>query len=131
MRKTSVIALLAAALLISGIALAEEMKHEHPAANTAAGSWKGEIVDIACQAAHAQAKGAGHTDCAKKCLKNGQPMGLLTADGDMLLLVPDHDNGKPFESAKDMAGSNVEVSGTMNERGGMKVVTVASVKPAA
>src|SRR4051794_6286517 len=134
MRKPSIVAssILALALLISGVALAEEMKHDHGAATAATqGSWKGEIVDIACQAGKMEAKGAGHADCAKKCLKNGQPMGLLTADGDMYLLVADHANDKPFQSAKDMAGSQVEVTGQMAERGGMKVVSVAAVKPAA
>jgi len=132
MRKPSIVAstVLAVALLISGVALAEEMKHDHGAA-AAQGSWKGEIVDIACNAGKVEAKGSGHSDCAKKCLKNGQPMGLLTADGDMYLLVANHADGKPFEAAKDMAGSQVEVTGTMAERGGMKVVQVNAVKPAA
>jgi hypothetical protein len=99
-------------------------------AKPAATSWKGEIVDIACYVPKA-AHGTAHADCAKKCLKNGQPMGLLTGDGDMMLLVADHADGKAFESAKDMAGKNVEVSGTMAEKAGMKIVTVTGVKPAA
>lgn len=135
MRKPSIVAssVLTVALLLSGVALAEEMKHDHDHGSTTAkqGSWKGEVVDIACSAAKAEAKGAGHADCAKKCLKSGQPMGLLTADGDMYLLVADHADGKAFEAAKDMAGSQVEVSGMMAEKGGMKVVSVSAVKPAA
>ena len=125
MRKSSWVALctLAVALVVAAAAYAADAK-------SGAGMWKGEIVDIACYSAKS-AKGAGHSDCAKKCLQNGQPMGLLTGDGDMVLLVADHADGKAFDSAKQMAGKNVEVSGTMAEKGGMKVVTVTGVKPAA
>ena len=76
------------------------------------------------------AKGAGHADCAKKCVKGGQPMGLLTGDDDMVLLVADHANGKPFEAAQDLAGSKAEVTGKMETRGGVKIVTVTGVKAA-
>ena len=125
MRKSSWFALctLAVALVVVAAAHAADAK-------SGAGMWKGEIVDIACYSTKG-AKGSGHTDCAKKCLASGQPMGLLTGDGDMVLLVADHANSKPYDSAKDMAGKNVEVSGTMAEKGGMKVVTVTGVKPAA
>lgn len=100
------------------------------AAEEKPGSWKGEIVDVACYVPKG-AKGAGHADCAKKCAEAGQPIGLLTADGDMLLLAADHGDGKPFAAAKSMAGSMAEVSGTLSTRGDMKVVTVTAVKPAA
>jgi hypothetical protein len=100
------------------------------AAEEQAGSWKGEIVDVACYVPKG-AKGAGHAGCAKKCVESGQPVGLLTADGDMILLAADHADGKPFASAKALAGSMAEVSGTLSTRGGMKVVTVTGVKPAA
>ncbi|HEV8629716.1 MAG TPA: hypothetical protein VGV61_05315 [Thermoanaerobaculia bacterium] len=127
MRKpvTVALALLALVLGLSALAAADKTKEV-----AAAASWKGEIVDISCYAPRA-AHGSGHADCAKKCLKSGQPMGLLTGDGDMVLLVADHDNGKPFEAAKDMAGTNVEVTGTMAEKGGLKVVTITGIKPAA
>jgi hypothetical protein len=94
-----------------------------------AGTWKGEIVDVACYAPNT-AKGAGHADCAKKCVKAGQPMGLLTADGDLVLLAASHDDGKPFEAAKELAGKTAEVSGKLDERGGVKVITVTGVKAA-
>jgi len=125
MRKSSWVALctLAVALVVAAAAYAADAK-------TGAGMWKGEIVDIACYMPKG-AKGAAHADCAKKCLKSGQPMGLLTGDGDMVLLVADHADNKAFESAKDMAGKNVEVSGTMSEKAGMKIVSVTGVKPAA
>jgi hypothetical protein len=127
MKKTTVVALtvLVLALVVSGIALAADAK-----AAPAPASWKGEIVDIACYSGHG-AKGAGHGDCAKKCAKAGQPMGLMTGDGDLYLLAADHSDGKAFEAAKDMAGSEAEVTGTMAEKSGIKVITVTGVKKAA
>jgi hypothetical protein len=95
-----------------------------------AGSWKGEIVDVACYVPKG-AKGAGHAGCAKKCAEAGQPIALLTAEGDMLLLAADHGDGKPFAAAKALAGSAAEVSGTVSARGDMQVITVTGVKPAA
>ncbi len=99
--------------------------------NHSAGSkWKGEIVDIACYVPHG-AKGAGHADCSKKCARSGQPIGLLTDDGALLLLLADHGDSKPFEAAKELAGSKAEVTGRLDTRDGMKAVTVTGVKAAA
>lgn len=127
MRKPTVVALsvVALALVSAGFAAAEEKKAE-----AASGSWKGEIVDVACYVPMG-AKGASHADCAKKCAKAGQPIALLTGDGDLMLLAADHADGKPFEAAKEAAGSMAEVSGKLSERNGQKVVTVTGVKPAA
>ena len=128
MRKLRVGKLLTAsalALLLSTFARAED----HAKAD-AAGPWKGEIVDVACYVPHG-AKGAGHADCAKKCAKAGQPIGLLTDDGDLLLLLADHEDGKPFEAAKELAGSKAEVTGQLDTRDGMKAVTVSGVKATA
>ncbi len=94
------------------------------------GSWTGEVVDLACYVSNG-AKGADHAGCAKSCVKNGQPMGLLTDDGTLVLLAADHKNGQPFDALKDLAGEKAEVSGTLAEKDGMKVVTVTGSKAAA
>ncbi|MCH7664931.1 MAG: hypothetical protein IH936_03250 [Acidobacteria bacterium] len=93
-------------------------------------SWTGEVVDLACYVAKG-AKGTDHAGCAKSCLKNGQPMGLLTDDGALVLLTADHKDGAPYEALKDMAGGKAVVMGTVSERDGMKVVTVTGSKAAA
>jgi hypothetical protein len=93
------------------------------------GSWTGEIMDLACYIAK-DAKGADHAGCAKSCVKNGQPMGLLTDDGTLVLLAADHQDGAPFEALKDMAGEKAMVMGTVAEKDGMKVVTVTGSKAA-
>ncbi len=94
------------------------------------GSWTGEVVDLACYVANG-AKGSDHAGCAKSCVKNGQPMGLLTDDGTLVLLAADHKDGQPYDALKDLAGEKAEVSGTLAEKDGMKVVTVTGSKAAA
>ena len=111
---------LAVVLMVSGLAIADS--HE--------GTWKGEVVDLACYVAQG-AKGADHAGCAKACVKNGQPMGLLTDDGTLVLLAADHKDGEPYEALKDMAGEIASVLGTLAEKDGMKVVTVTGSKAAA
>lgn len=87
------------------------------------GSWTGEVVDLACYVAKG-AKGADHAGCAKSCVKGGQPMGLVTDDGTLVLLAADHADGAPYEALKDLAGEQAKVTGDLAERDGMKVVTV-------
>lgn len=93
------------------------------------GSWTGEVVDLACYVGSG-AKGSDHGGCAKSCVKNGQPMGLLTDDGTLVLLAADHKNGEPYEALKDLAGEMATVSGKLAEKDGMKVVTVMGSKAA-
>ncbi len=93
------------------------------------GSWTGEVVDLACYV-NKGAKGSDHAGCAKSCVKNGQPMGLLTDDGTLVLLAADHKNGKPYDALKDLAGSKATVMGKLAEKDGMKIVTVTGSKAA-
>ncbi len=93
------------------------------------GTWTGEVVDLACYVN--SAKGADHAGCAKSCVKNGQPMGLLTDDGTLVLLAADHKNGAPYQALKDLAGEKAQVSGKLAEKDGMKIVTVTGSKAAA
>ncbi len=119
--KRTVIFLCLVVLLAVGANVAADM-HE--------GSWTGEVLDLACYVGQG-AKGADHAGCAKTCVKAGQPMGLLTDDGTLVLLSADHKNGEPFEALKDLAGEKAEVSGELSERDGMKVVKVTGAKAAA
>jgi hypothetical protein len=58
---------------------------------------KGELVDMACYMSH-DGQGADHADCAVKCVKGGQPMGLKAADGKLYLLFADHGDSAAFTS---------------------------------
>lgn len=94
-------------------------------------TWKGEVIDVACYVTSGdEARGPKHADCAKRCLKSGQPMALLTDDGTLVMLVADSRDNSAYEALKDMAGEIASVAGTLAERDGMKVVTVTGAKKA-
>lgn len=92
-------------------------------------TWTGEVIDVGCYVT-SDAKGADHAGCAKACVENGQPMGLLTAEGSLVLLTADHKDGSAYEALKDLAGAQAEVTGTLAEKDGVKVVTVTGSKAA-
>jgi hypothetical protein len=92
-------------------------------------TFKGEVVDLGCYLGHA-ARGADHKSCATKCIANGMPFGLLTADGKLYLLTLDHDNADPYNKCKGLAAETVVVSGSLMQRNGMMAIDVADVKSA-
>ena len=88
---------------------------------------KGEIVDLACYIGHG-AKGPDHQKCAEKCAAMGQPLGLLTGDGKLYVLVADHQNPSALAAAKKLAGEQVEMTGEPSERDGVAAIAVHTVK---
>ncbi len=91
-------------------------------------TWSGEVLDLSCYI-KSGAKGADHAKCAKSCVKNGQPMGLLTEDGHVLLLASGEDKEK-IETLKELAGEMVEVKGKKSERDGIALLVVSDAKKA-
>lgn len=129
---TFVVAALACTALIANAG--SEHKHgEHKdkakaaSAKATGASFSGEIVDTGCYLGH-EAKGEKHASCAAKCISNGMPMGLLTADGTLYLLTPDHDSPDAYNALKDMAAKMVTVNGTKMERAGMMAINVTGYK---
>ena len=90
-------------------------------------SVKGEILDLACYVSH-DSHGAEHAKCAERCVKSGQPMGLLSEDGTIYVLFADHSDDSAYKKTQSYAGKTVEVSGPLAEKAGMKGITVHSVK---
>lgn len=87
----------------------------------------GEILDMACYMAKG-AKGPGHRTCARMCVKKGAPMGILTDEGDVYLLVDDHDNPDPYEALKKLAGEKARVKGKKFSRGGVAAIVVGAAE---
>ncbi|HEU4573372.1 MAG TPA: hypothetical protein VFS36_00100 [Chitinophagaceae bacterium] len=87
----------------------------------------GEVLDMACYMGHG-AHGPGHMQCAKTCIKGGSPMGLLTSDGKVYLLVENHDKTDAYSEAKKYAGEQITVTGTVAEKGGLPGIIVNEVK---
>lgn len=131
----------ALSLLAAGLARSHDGKHE-PAKEGAAvkvGAERGaggkevavmgELVDMACFMAH-EGRGAKHAKCAKACVLGGAPLGIVTADGKVYLLVEDHSSAKakkPFAQARELVAETATVKGAAYERGGVQAIVVESV----
>lgn len=90
----------------------------------------GELIDMACFMAH-EGRGKKHAKCAQQCVLGGAPVGLLTGDGKVYLLVEDHSTPKakkPYAQAKELVAETVTIMGHAYERGGVQAIVVESVK---
>lgn len=90
---------------------------------------KGELVDMACFMAH-EGKGKKHADCGKMCVAGGSPLGIVTQDGAVYLLVEDHTTAKtkkPYAKAKELVAETVTIHGDAYQRGGSQAIVVESV----
>ncbi len=87
----------------------------------------GEILDMKCYMTSG-AHGDNHKDCSVSCIKGGAPMGVLTDDGKVYLLVAGKANPAAYDDAKKMAGEKVTVTGTVSEKGGVQALIVSEVK---
>jgi hypothetical protein len=89
----------------------------------------GEIVDFSCYLQIGK-HGEKHRSCAQKCFTNGQPIGLLTSDGSLYMLMEEeHDPRRDGQTdlrkaAVDHAGHIMEVTGTEWSLGGYKALYV-------
>ena len=88
----------------------------------------GEVIDLSCYLHHPQTStGASHRKCAETCAKKGLPMGLLTSDKQVFLLLEDHDNPKAYAAALAKAAQQATVEGDKANVGGVQAVIVESV----
>lgn len=86
---------------------------------------KGEIVDLMCYLDHG-AKGDKHKGCATKCIEGGGPVGLLTADDQLYLVVGDH---KPMnKELAPKAAQTVTLKGKVVEKHGVKMIENAELQ---
>jgi hypothetical protein len=87
----------------------------------------GEILDMKCYMASG-AHGMDHRQCATTCIDEGAPMGILTSDGVVYLLVQDGKNEDPYDEAKKYAGEQVTLTGNLSQKGGLQALIVTDVK---
>lgn len=88
----------------------------------------GEIVDLHCYLQQSEkAIGEAHAACARRCLEQGQPMGLLEDDGTLWVLSAWHLSSNAFDTAKQMAGRRVVVEGIATERQGLHALELRRV----
>jgi len=87
----------------------------------------GELLDMDCYM-KSGAHGADHKSCSEMCVKGGSPMGVLTSDGKVFLLVADDSKKDAYDEAKKHAGEQVTVTGELSEKDGIKGLVVADIK---
>lgn len=94
----------------------------------------GEIIDMSCYLQVGK-HGDKHRECGQKCVRNGQPVGLLTEEGSVYLLIdeehdPRRDGLTEFrKQAIEHMAHVVTVHGTLTEVDGHKALYVqGSVK---
>jgi hypothetical protein len=93
----------------------------------------GEIIDLSCYVQLGK-HGEKHRSCGQKCVQNGQPIGLLTRDGSIYMLMPEEhdprrDGGVDAKaSGSDHMGHIVEVNGTSATVGAYKAIYVQGLK---
>jgi hypothetical protein len=122
MRHLIVAALVAAAVAGSARAAGS---HMDPSGKTETIS--GELLDMSCYMMH-EGKGKKHAKCAGACVTGGAPLGLLTKDGKVLLVVGNHEDQKPYVEAKALAGANAKITGTVFTRGGLTAIVVSKAE---
>ena len=97
------------------------------------GAVTGEIVDVSCYLQLGK-RGEAHVACGSKCIANGQPIGLVDAEGNLYLLMPEEhhprrDGQTNFrDAAIEHAGHVMEVNGTLATLGRYKVLYVSGYK---
>ena len=111
----------------------------HPAAAQEAGkaadagetvSITAQVVDLSCKIVN-DASGQGHQACATACAEKGQPLGLLTSDGQFYVPV-NAGMGADGENArlKAFAEQTVKITGKVITRAGMKAIIIEEITKA-
>ena len=84
---------------------------------------------MACYLPHPEmGHGNSHRKCADTCVKKGLPMGLLTEDKQVYLILEDHENPKAYAQLKDKAAETVTIEGNKVAGGGTQAFVVESIK---
>jgi hypothetical protein len=128
-RDWSRIGQLAAAILISASVTALLMKwpeRRHPVASAQEIVVTGEVLDMTCYIA-SNLSGPNHAECAKVCIRNGEPAGIKTQDGKVYLLT-----GEPGQSINaklaEYAAQVVTIKGRQSVRDGFAQLQVEEIR---
>jgi hypothetical protein len=89
----------------------------------------GEVIDMSCYLHHPETStGGSHRKCAETCAKKGLPMGLLTSDKQVYLLLEDHENPKAYAAALAKAAQQATVEGDKVNVGGVQGIVVETTE---
>lgn len=80
----------------------------------------GEVVDVSCFLQLGK-RGEAHVPCGQKCVRNGQPIGILTDEGRLYLVIPEEHHPRRDgqvsikERFADLMAKRVQASGMVTE----------------
>jgi hypothetical protein len=111
---------------VVGLAAFGLAQHQHGGKATTV---TGEVVDLSCYLTHG-AKGESHAKCATACINKGLPMGILTKDGKLFVVLEDHANADAYQQLKKFAAKTVTVTGVIVSRNGISGIAVQKVSTA-
>src|SRR5699024_1386084 len=87
----------------------------------------GKTLDISCYMDNV-AKGQGPQKCAYGCILTKRlPAGILGQDGQVYILLEDHDNTAAYETALHHAADNVSITGNVVVKNGINSLIVEKV----
>ena len=109
-----------AALFLGSLTILAEPKGE-------AITVKGEVVDLWCYLEGGD-HGAEHKKCAIACAKAGNPIGLVTAKGEVYVMMGTKDHQPGRDVLLEKMAETVSVEGTLVKKGGTQVIYVSAVK---
>jgi hypothetical protein len=129
-RDWSRIGQLAAAILISASVTGLLMKWSERRHSSVAGAQEivvtGEVLDMTCYIA-SNLSGPIHAECAKVCIRNGEPAGIKTQDGKVYLLT-----GEPGQSINaklaEYAAQVVTIKGRQSVRDGFAQLQIEEIR---
>jgi hypothetical protein len=85
---------------------------------------KGEVVDLACYKNDKAKMGEAHKGCGMSCVKKGNPLAIVTPDGQVYNLA-----GAYAEIVEgELFAVPVEATGEVSEKDGAKVIAVTAMK---
>ncbi len=112
------------------MSVSAQQHREHSGQASKATTVQGEVVCLSCYLTHG-AKGESHAKCATACLNKGLPMGILTKDGKLFVVLEDHANASAYQQLKKFAAKTVTVTGVVALRNGITGIAVQKVGDAA
>ena len=86
----------------------------------------GQIVDVACYIGF-ERKAVKHEKCTKSCLLDGSPIGLVTSEGTLYLLLEDPADRQDYQLVKKAPVERVRISGKTFTKGGIQALVVSRV----
>ena len=88
----------------------------------------GEVVELSCYLK--DQRGEDHAECAINCAENGMPIAFVALEADdkeVMYQVLFEDGTAPLDILIDFVGQQVDITGTIKEKAGAKIIIASDV----